>query len=184
MRRHQLFNCIIITLFIFIISAPSFSISPGSMLGGKSMVLNGKGERTEMITVYYASLFVPQELKGASANQIIEADQPMAIEIKIDSRFVSRDRFIRAVSEALDKAAVAGYGTGDRQIYIDFFKNVTIKKYDIIEHLYEPNKGMTILYNGQVLGTIKGIRFKKAFFGIYLGSKPIQNRLKDQMLGK
>lgn len=184
MRKLQLFKFFIIIFFTLMTNIPSFSISPGSMLGGKAMVLNGKGERTEIITVYYASLFVPQELKGASANQIIEADQPMAIEIKIDSRFASRDRFIRAVSEALDKAAGSGYGTGDRQAYIDFFNNVMIKKYDIIEHLYEPGKGMTVIYKGKVLGIIKGIQFKKAFFAMYLGSKPIQGRLKDKMLGK
>jgi hypothetical protein len=64
------------------------------------------------------------------------------------------------------------------------YNNVTIKKYDIIEHLYEPKKGLTVVYKGQVLGTIKGIQFKKAFFAMYLGSKPVQARLKEQMLGK
>lgn len=184
MKKLQLFQVFSTALFALLICIPSFSISPGSMLGGKAMLLNGKGERTEVITVYYASLFVPQELKSASASQIIEADQPMAIEIKIDSRFVSRDKFIKAVSEALDKAASAGYGTTDRQTYINFFNNVTIKKYDIIEHLYEPKKGMTVVYKGQILGTVKGIQFKKAFFAMYLGSNPIQGKLKEQMLGK
>ena len=184
MKKLHLYKVLLMALFAFLFCIPSFPVSPGAILGGKAMVLNGKGERTEMITVYFASLFVPQELKGASATQIIEADQPMAIEIKIDSRFVSRDKFLKAVKEGLEKAAGAGYGTTDMQTYTGLFNNAAIKKYDIIEHLYEPKKGMTVVYKGQVLGTIKGIQFKKAFFAMYLGSKPVQGKLKEQMLGK
>jgi hypothetical protein len=184
MKKNQLFCSLILVILTAAISIPAFSVSPGTMLGNKTMVLNGKGARTKGITVYYASLFVPQELKGASETQIIDADQPMSIDISIDSRFVSRDEFIKAVSEALEKAAEAGYTTSDKQTYINFYNNITIKKYDIIEHRYEPKKGMTVVYKGQTLGTIKGIQFKKAFFAMYLGSKPIQGKLKDQMLGR
>jgi len=184
MRKQYLLKAVLTVIFTFTVSISSFPVSQGTTLGGKSMVLNGKGERTKGITVYYASLYVPRELKGASATRIIEADQPMAIEIKIDSRFVSGDSFLTAVKEGLEKAASAGYGTSDMQKYTNLYNSVSIKKYDIIEHLYEPGKGMTVVYKGQVLGIIKGIQFKKAFFAMYLGSKPVQDKLKNQLLGK
>jgi hypothetical protein len=184
MKKLHFIKASLLALITLAICIPVYSISPGTMLGNKTMVLNGKGARTKGITVYYASLFVPQELKGASETQIIDADQPMSIDISIDSRFISRDEFVKAVSEALEKAAGAGYGTTDKQAYINLFNNVTIQKYDIIEHRYEPKKGMTVVFKGQLLGTIKGIQFKKAFFAMYLGTKPIQGKLKDQMLGR
>jgi hypothetical protein len=37
---------------------------------------------------------------------------------------------------------------------------------------------------GEVKGTIKGLDFKKAVFGIWLGEKPADAKLKKGMLGK
>ena len=38
--------------------------------------------------------------------------------------------------------------------------------------------------NGVKKGTIEGLDFKKALFGIWLGNKPADDDLKDGMLGK
>ena len=63
-------------LFVVILAAPVLSYK----LGGKDMVKNGTGQRTmAFMTIYYASLYVPQELKGASDTAIINADEPMSI---------------------------------------------------------------------------------------------------------
>ncbi|MGL4370860.1 MAG: chalcone isomerase family protein [Spirochaetota bacterium] len=158
-------------------------------VGGKNLVNTGTGSRTKFgMDMYKATLAVPAEMKGAQANQIIDADQPMMITLKITSSMISRDKFVSAVSDALDAAAKAGYQTADKKAYIDLFSAITIVKGDVFAHQFVPGKGMAITYTTggktQVLGTVKNIQFKKAFFAMFIGPKPIQNSMKNEMLGK
>lgn len=157
-------------------------------LGKKEMVLNGSGARTKSIlTVYYASLYVPTELKGADAKTIIEADQPMCLVINIDSKLVSRDDFLEAVSEGFGKAAQSGYSASGSELdaYKAMYKDVTIQKGDKIANYYVPGSGMTVTYNDKGLpGAVKGLGFKKAFFAIYIGPNPAQEKLKKKLLGQ
>jgi hypothetical protein len=47
-----------------------------------------------------------------------------------------------------------------------------------------PGKGVESYKNGTLQGTIEGMDFKKALFGIWLGNKPADDDLKAAMLGK
>jgi hypothetical protein len=174
-------------LFVVILSAPVLSYK----LGGKDMVKNGTGQRTmAFMTIYYASLYVPQELKGASDTAIINADEPMSIFLTIDSGLVDRDKFVKSVTEAFAKSASAGYASSDTRSYLNMFNDITIVKGDRFTHHYNPKSGMTVKYRSKAsgsertLGVIKGLQFKKAFYGMFLSSKPIQSGLKKGMLGK
>ena len=40
-----------------------------------------------------------------------------------------------------------------------------------------------VLRNSELLDTIAGLEFKKAFFGIWLSDNPVQKSLKKAMLG-
>ena len=44
--------------------------------------------------------------------------------------------------------------------------------------------GVIVNKNGKLLTTIRGLEFKKALFGIWLGEKPADKNLKKGMLGK
>ena len=46
----------------------------GFKIGGQPMVKLGTGTRTKFITIYYASLYAPAELKGKSGKTIVEAE--------------------------------------------------------------------------------------------------------------
>ena len=48
---------------------------------------------------------------------------------------------------------------------------------------YKPASGTHVLKNGEEVGAIEGLEFKKALFGIWLSDKPAQNSLKAGMLG-
>ena len=65
------------------------------------------------------------------------------------------------------------------QFYTDAFKEG-----DLITIKYEPGKGVLFSKNGKLRGTIKGLPFKQALFGIWLGNNPADSSLKDDMLGK
>ena len=58
----------------------------------------------------------------------------------------------------------------------------TIQKGDIFQMTYEPGVGTTVTKNGKLKGTIKGLPFKQAMFGIWLSKKPADKALKQAML--
>lgn len=157
-------------------------------LGGKEMVANGTGTRTKIgMTLYHATLYVPQELKGAGDQQILDADQPMSIQISIVSGMITRDKFVESVSEAFDTVAGSGYRV-DKSTYMNLYNNVTIQKGDTFSNHYDPAKGITVVHSSggknTTLGVVKGLAYKKAFWAIYLGPNPVQKSLKKGMLGQ
>lgn len=186
MKKSQILKLSLAAVLALAICSPGFSYK----IGGKDLVKNGEGSRTKfMMKVYWATLYVPQELKGAGDTQIIDADQPMALDLYITSGMITKDKLVNAIADGLDQSAKAGYASSDKQTFMGLFNSVVVAEGDTYSHRYEPGKGMTIVYTpkggqSKALGTIKGIQFKKAFFGIYLSSKPAQADLKKKLLGK
>ncbi len=161
-------------------------------LGGKELVKNGTGARTKfpLGTVYYASLYLPAEFKGKSAKEIIDADEPMSVILQIDSKFLSRDKFVSAVTEGFGKAAGSGYPTDKKDSFISLFNKIEIHRGDIIYLNYIPKTGIVASYKAQggakieTMGTVPGLPFKKALFAIWLGTNPAQDSLKNSLLGR
>jgi len=56
-------------------------------------------------------------------------------------------------------------------------------KNNVFDITYQPGVGVVAFKDGKELGTIKGMEFKKALFGIWLGKKPADDDLKENMLG-
>ena len=48
---------------------------------------------------------------------------------------------------------------------------------------YIPGTGTALSLNGEAKGTVKGADFAAALFSMWLGSKPIDKKLKKQLLG-
>ncbi len=69
------------------------------------------------------------------------------------------------------------------EAFISIFKE-KINENDIFEFVYVPGTGVEVYKNGAKASVIEGSAFKKALFGIWLGDKPADDKLKDQMLGK
>jgi hypothetical protein len=113
----------------------------------------------------------------------------MAIDILITSGMITKDKFVNSIADAFDQSAKAGYPCSDKQNYINLFNDVAIADGDTVSHRYDPAKGFSVVFTpkgGQAksLGTLKGLPVKKAFFAIFLSSSPINDTLKNQMLGK
>ncbi len=155
---------------------------------GSKLVLKGTGARTMGFTVYYASLYVPEDMKGADAKAIIEADKQMQVNLVIDTRLLSRDKFVKAIREGFGKARGSGYGTDKVEQFLGYFKSVEMKKGDTVYLSY--NRGsLSASYKvaggqAKAMGSIAGVQFKKALFAIWLGPNPAQEGLKKGMLGK
>lgn len=154
----------------------------------ENLVLNGSGLRTKPIlgVMYAITLAVPESLKGADAKAIIEADRPMDMVLTIQSRLITRARFIEATSAGFAKAAQAGYTSKKTQSFLDQFDGIEFKKGDVISMHYADG-GLHTVYQTATgerkLGSILGPGFKKALFAIWLGDAPVQESLKKSLLG-
>ncbi|HOP63630.1 MAG TPA: chalcone isomerase family protein [Spirochaetota bacterium] len=180
MKKSTMVKSSLAALLAVLLVLPLFS----AKLGGKDVVANGSGTRTKWgMTLYNATLFVPQEMKGAAASDIIDKNEPMSIYIKIRSGMISKDKFVSAVSDGFDSAAKSGY-SANKQAYLDLYNGVTISKGDSFNNYYIPGRGLTVTHNNKTLGVIKGVQTKKAFFAMFIGSNPVQKSLKNGMLGK
>ena len=59
-----------------------------------------------------------------------------------------------------------------------------IKKGDEFEFAFIPHNTTYVSKNGSPLGMIESKEFSTALFGIWLGDTPVQQNLKDKLLGK
>ncbi len=180
-----------IALAAALLVALAASSAFGFMLGGKEVVKLGTGARSKaFLTVYYASLYAPQDLKGQGWKAVLDADAPMSVILLIDTRFMSTEKMINAIRDGFKTAANAGYKTTNQQQFLNQFKSVSTVKGDRFYMNYVPGKGLTTSYKSKatgktkILGTIKGLEFKKALYAIWIGPKPVQSSLKKRMLGK
>lgn len=160
-------------------------------LGGKEMVLSGVGEREKFfVTIYFCYLYLPQALKGKDGTAILKADQPMAVILKVDSSKLTRERFVTATREGLQRAAASGYATPHGERFLALFAKQAIHVGDVIALYYVPGQGLTATYKvvgkdkAVTLGSIPGPAFKQALFAIWLGPDPVQESLKRGMLGR
>lgn len=151
---------------------------------GNSLTLNGAGIREKyFMDMYVGSLYL--ETKTSDAKTIISANEAMVIKLNIVSGLITSEKMITAVNEGFEKST--GNNTTVLKSKIDKFKSFfkeKITKGDIFAIGYVPNEGVVVFKNGTKKGTIEGLDFKKALFGIWLGNDPADKDLKAGMLGK
>jgi len=175
-----------ISLFLSSFSAHALDGIPANFkAGGTNLVLNGKGQRTKfVITVYNAGLYVVN--KSANAQQIIDANESMALRMKIKSGFASAEKMEDALMKGFNNSTRGN--TGPIKPQIDQLINAAfkdeIKKGDIFDLVYTPGTGTQVLKNAKVMTVLRGLPIKKALFGIWLSAKPAQGSLKAELLGK
>ncbi|MDX1463106.1 MAG: chalcone isomerase family protein [Marinirhabdus sp.] len=153
--------------------------------GGEELTLNGAGIRKKafVLKLYSGGLYLKE--KSSSASNIINADETMAIKLHITSSFVSSDAMSDAVREGFDASMNGNTSSLSSEIetFISFFSDEIVED-NIFDITYQRGTGVVAYKNGKQLGTIKGMAFKKALFGIWLGNDPADSKLKKAMLGK
>ena len=150
---------------------------------GSTMTKNGQGTRIIFfMKVYEGSLYL--ETKSANAQDIINLDAPMAIRIDVSSQMVTADAMKKALSEGLEKSTGNKTDSIMKEInQLSSSFDTAVSTGDYYEFIYLPEMGTHVLKNSVLVELIKGIDFKKAFFGIFLSDNPIQKNLKKAMLG-
>ncbi len=160
-----------------VIMPPTLDINEGQLS------LNGAGSRTKIfMSLYDGGLYLSRP--NNNAEQIMNADEAMAIRLNITSSFIS--------IEAMKEATLAGFvkSTNDNIAPIEDDINALLATFeqgigdgDTYQFSYSPGQGVSVVKNNESLATIGDLTFKKAFFGIWLSDHPVQESLKQQMLG-
>jgi len=151
---------------------------------GKTLQLNGAGVREKLWIDLYASALYLSE-KSSNAEAIMSADKPMSIKLHIVSKLISSDKMIDAVNDGFESSM--NKNTKPLASEIKKFKGFfmeEITKNDVFDIVYIPGTGVTAYKNDVELGTIEGMEFKKALFGIWLAKNPADDDLKKALLGK
>ena len=147
------------------------------------LVLNGQGTRVVFfMKVYQGSLYL--KAKSSDAEQIVNDNVPMAIRIDVTSEMVTADAMKKALSDGLEKSTNNDTGPISNEIeQLSLSFNSAVSSGDFYEFIYIPEIGTHVLKNNKLVEIIPGLKFKKAFFGIFLSENPIQKNLKNAMLG-
>ena len=174
----------VLLLGLFIESVNAQTGGPATLAVGETEVVrNGFGSRNKMmLSLYECGLYLPEKNKDAAT--IIAAEQPMAMRLKITSRFVSQEKMLAALKQGFQSST--GGNTASIATDIVEFTNCfaePIQMGDVFVMTYEPNSGVVVYKNKQRKGIAGGPEFKKALLGIWLGKKPADATLKKALLG-
>lgn len=150
-------------------------------VAGKSLTLNGMGLREKFfIDVYVGGLYLPA--KTSDAKKAIEEDVPKRIEM----HFVYSEVGVGKITGAFDDG-FASVGAKESQSAALARLNgmmETVKAGESIRLDYEPGVGTHVFVKGAKKGTIAGVDFMKALWGVYLGPSPPTSAVKKGMLGR
>ena len=145
--------------------------------------LNGAGLRKKVvIKVYAGGLYLLE--KETDPAKIIAADEPMVIRMHFIHSKVSKENLVSAWNEGFANATNGNIAAIEKEIgtFNGYFQE-DAKKGDIYDVIYLPGQGVSVELNGKQKGPIPGLEFKKAVFGIWLGEKPADVKLKKGMVG-
>ena len=152
----------------------------------KKLELNGFGTRSKMwMDIYIQALFL--ERLSEDPKFILENDvDVMAIRIQITSSLVSSGKFTRNFNKGFEKSA--GDNLTALQPRIEAFKALLADKIvekDVFNLIFNPkDKSIWVYKNDVFKGKIEGLDFKKALYAIWLGDNPVDEKLKNDLLGK
>ena len=153
--------------------------------GDTDLNLNGAGIRKKamVLKLYSGGLYLGKKMNDAGL--VINADETMAIKLVITSSFVSSEAMSEAVTDGFEASTDGNTAPFAAEIkkFISFFSDEIVED-DTFDITYQAGTGVVVYKNDKELGTIAGMDFKKALFGIWLGKDPADNKLKKAMLGK
>lgn len=149
----------------------------------QQLMLNGTGIRNKYsIDLFEGGLYLKE--KSSNFDQIVQADELMAIKIEVSSNLITAKRLeenIRSEFERLTHGNLSSYQ--ERLDKLVTAMSEDVKKGDVYDLIYDPAEGLKVFRNGQLKTNIIGLDFKQILFSSYLGQDPCDAKLKDGMLG-
>ncbi|MDP2677853.1 MAG: chalcone isomerase family protein [Rhodoferax sp.] len=157
-----------------------------SQLGAAKLQLNGAGLRTKVFfKVYVAALYTPQ--KATTAAQLLAQTGARRVTITM-LRNVDAESFASALNDGLrdnhTEAQFAAMKPRIDALNANLKAVGEAKKGDVIHFEFAPDAGTQVTVNGQARGSvIAGEDFFTAVLRIWLGDKPVDDKLKNALIG-
>jgi hypothetical protein len=153
----------------------------------KTLQLNGFGTRSKMwVDVYVQALYLTS--LSQEAQYILDNDTEMGIRIQILSNLVSSKKLTKSLNAGMEKSVgKENMKQFESQIALleSLMSTEETRKDDAFNLIYSPIDASIWLYkNDKLQGKIPGFEFKKAFLGIWLSNNPVDEDLKNDLLGK
>ena len=158
---------------------------PETMIsGGTQLVLNGAGTiKKFFFKVYVIALYT--DAKTSDADMLLNKDKPYVIFMQFVRNDVGADKIIEAWNEGFKKAT--GGNTEKIKTEIEtfnaLFKGKDMNDGDTYKFEYIPGTGTKVYIDNVLKGTISGFAFRRALLGIWLGDKPRDKGVKEDLLG-
>jgi len=189
-----------VMLAALIAAAPAFAgkrvggvdIPTSLQFSGQDLQLVGAGVRSKFfVDVYVAALYqsaadveTDKSTDTLDAAAVIEADKPLDIRVYIISDLITADRFAESAHDGFVRSTHGDLAPINKEVdtMIRTFRNA-LSKGDVFDLVYVPGTGTEIYRNNELQETVPGLKFKQAMAGIWLSDDPVQNSLKDKMLG-
>jgi hypothetical protein len=151
-------------------------------IGEKAVSLRGAAllRWLKLVKVYVAALYLPEQAKPSE----VLSDIPKRLEINYLVAIKGAD--FGPAAEAILARNVSGAELKRLRHRIDRLNAAyrDIKPGDRYALTYQPGKGTELSLNGEPLVNIEGADFAAAYFGIWLGHKPLDGNLKKALLHK
>ncbi|MFP3980692.1 MAG: chalcone isomerase family protein [Desulfobacterales bacterium] len=158
-------------------------------VAGEKLVLNGAGVREKFfigLDIYAAGLYLKEP--SADAEQIIAADETMALKIHILSGMLDSEKFTEATLTGFEESTDGN--TEPIQDEIDLFITAfaeEINKEDVFDIQYIPEAGVEVFKNqrNKPAVVVPGMPVKEALFGIWLSDRSEKHlqELRKDLLG-
>ena len=155
-------------------------------VANQELKLNGAGLRTwAVFKVYAAGLYLPEKKK--TVPEIMALNGPRRIKLVL-LRDVNNEELGQAFMDGLnansDKAEKAKFVNQTMKMGEIFASIPKLSKGDTITNDWIPGQGMHVLVNDKRVGEVlPDLAFYNAFMRIWLGDKPVDNTLKQALLG-
>jgi hypothetical protein len=183
---------IVMSLFVCLALAPftqakminDIEIADSIQVADQSLALNGAGVRSKFfLNLYVGALYLSQ--KNADAEALISADEAMTIRLYITSSLIDGEKMSEATLDGFVKSTGGNLAPIQKEVelLISAFRDA-VEDNDVFDLQYVPGEGVSVIRNGEVKVVVPGLGFKKALFGIWLSEDPVQDDLKEDMLGE
>ena len=153
-------------------------------VGKNQLQLNGAGVRSKFVfDIYVGALYLAQ--KTSSAQAIINDPGPKQVNMYFVYSEVSQEKMINGWNEGFEKVLDAAQRE-QLKSQIETFNHAFGKTFagDVIEVVYSPESGTRVIVNKETKATISGFDFHQAVMKVWLGDDPVDEDLKQGMLGK
>ena len=161
-------------------------LDDSTKVANQELKLNGAGLRTwAVFKVYAAGLYLPEKKK--TVPEIMALNGPRRIRLVL-LRDVNNEELGQAFMDGLnansDKAEKAKFVNQTMKMGEIFASIPKLNKGDTITNDWIPGQGMSVLVNDKRVGEVlPDLAFYNAFMRIWLGDKPVDNTLKQALLG-